>query len=229
MRGPGIIPGSTFPQLATNVDLGPTIMSLAGIDAGEIAAASDGQSMLPLMISPTWRDEGLSLPASVRAYLVGLDQMAAAAGNSTITANPPTARVDGADAGTGRAVEVAGGGAGKGQDMVKATWRQSIFHEYYYIGIGLFCGMDTPIEDESSNFIAVRHMSDMYGNILYAEFQNGTGGQVDFQTPNYYEMFDMDKDEWQTTNIYANASASAKDGLHKEVQSWLKCRGGDCP
>ena len=211
-------------------------MSLAGIDAGEIAAASDGQSMLPLIISPTWRDEeeggvasSSSLPASVRAYLVGLDKTAAAAGNITTPTDPPTASVEDADADAGRAAGGAAGGAGKGQDMVKATWRQSIFHEYYYISIGLFCGMDTPIEDESSNFIAVRHMSETYGNILYAEFQNGTGGQVDFQTPNYYEMFDMDKDEWQTTNIYANASAGAKDGLHKEVQSWLKCRGSDCP
>ena len=119
MRGPGVIPGSTFPQLATNVDLGPTIMSLAGIDAGEIAAASDGQSMLPLIISPTWRDEeeggvasSSSLPASVRAYLVGLDKTAAAAGNITTPTDPPTASVEDADADAGRAAGGAAGGAG---------------------------------------------------------------------------------------------------------------------
>jgi hypothetical protein len=100
-----------------------------------------------------------------------------------------------------------------------------LVHQYYFIGIGLGCGGGQPIEDESSNFIAVRKMipsptsvggngssstsdgssstrtSTISGanttatapsNLLYVEFQNGTGGQVDFQSPNYYEMFDMD-------------------------------------
>ena len=99
--------------------------------------------------------------------------------------------------------------------------------------------MHQPIEDESSNFIAVRKILPTsatidapLSNLLYAEFQNGTGGQVDFQRPNYYELFDMQKDNWQTRNIYEATKQSAPaavEALHNEVQAWLRCKGPTCP
>jgi len=88
-----------------------------------------------------------------------------------------------------------------------------------------------------NNFIAVRHFhGSTHGNLLYAEFQwaNGTNygmGNVDFQSPFFFEMFDMDKDPWQLNNIYAEMKASdpAKvASLHAEVHSWLKCKGASC-
>jgi hypothetical protein len=271
IRGPGLKAGSTFAQLATNVDLAPTIMALAGVSNAVIAQASDGHSMLPLIMSNEWAADE-SLPTSVR----GAMHAAAAAELAAVAMKAVTSLPSGA----GTAANV---GVGVSNilphhilplPMTKATWRTSIFHEYYFIGIGNYCGMNLPIEDESSNFIAVRKIvphtestaSDVtatvptvtivnaksiaanvttanyhggttadgatpLSNLLYAEFQNGTGGQVDFQSPDYYELFDMDADRWQTQNIY-NATKVAAPAtvaeLHEEVQAWLKCKGSSC-
>ena len=51
MRGPGISPGSSFTYPASNVDVAPTILGLAGID--ELAGHMDGRSIAPLLIDPT--------------------------------------------------------------------------------------------------------------------------------------------------------------------------------
>jgi len=183
--GPGIQPGSLFPQLATNVDISPTLMALGGVDPKIIAESSDGRSFLPLLI----RDiEHPSLPLSVKESL------------SQVSV-----------------------------DDVKEDWRKNVFMEYYYIGINPYCGMPQPIEDVSSNFIAVRHVDSLLGDLLYAEFQNGTGGNVKFERPDYYEMFDMRSDHWQMHNVYEDANATLKKRLHEEVQAWLACKGATCP
>ena len=93
LRGPGIAAGSKFEFLASNVDLAPTMISLADI---ERAPGMDGKSFLPMLLSDT---ELLQAPVSVRRYA---------------TAHP-----------------VAG---------VAASWRDTHFIEYYYIGIGGYCG-----------------------------------------------------------------------------------------
>jgi hypothetical protein len=48
IRGPGILPNSTFAQPATNVDIMPTILELAGVDT---PTSMDGRSVLPLLFS----------------------------------------------------------------------------------------------------------------------------------------------------------------------------------
>ena len=68
-----------------------------------------------------------------------------------------------------------------------------------------------------------------YGDMLYAEFQNGTNGNVDFAHPNHYELFDLETDKWQIHNLYPTANASVKADLHKEVQAWLHCHEDSCP
>ena len=39
---------------------------------------------------------------------------------------------------------------------VRSSWRDTHFIEYYYIGIGGYCGMLEPIEQPDNNFIAIR-------------------------------------------------------------------------
>lgn len=180
-RGPGIKAGSKLPMLASNVDLGPTFLDLAGLKP---RADMDGKSLLPLMIS-----DRSQLPDSVKLSLSRVDNVANYAAN----------------------------------------WRESLFIEYYYVGIDNKCGMNHPIEEPDNNFIAVRHMNKKYGNILYAEFQNGTTGWVDFKNPNFYEMYDIDKDPWQLHNIYSMVDNETKAALHKEVHQWLQCKGQNCP
>jgi N-acetylglucosamine-6-sulfatase len=58
MRGPGITPGRTLPQLLGNVDLAPTISEIAGVTPG---LNVDGRSFLPLMKGQqiSWRNRYL--------------------------------------------------------------------------------------------------------------------------------------------------------------------------
>lgn len=56
--------------------------------------------------------------------------------------------------------------------------------------------MSEPIEQPDNNFIALRKVS-AGNNMLYAEFQNGTDGNVDFHSPMHYELFDMAVDPWR--------------------------------
>ena len=51
MRGPGIAPGSTFSELASHVDLAPTILALGGLDPRSVRGPPlDGQSLLPWLL-----------------------------------------------------------------------------------------------------------------------------------------------------------------------------------
>ena len=50
IKGPGIAPGSTFAFPASNVDVAPTLLGLAGMD--ELAAHMDGRSIVPLIVDP---------------------------------------------------------------------------------------------------------------------------------------------------------------------------------
>eukprot|EP00755_Sulcionema_specki_P035201 Sspe_Gene.2428::Locus_806_Transcript_1_1_Confidence_1.000_Length_1824::g.2428::m.2428/K01137/GNS; N-acetylglucosamine-6-sulfatase len=111
-----------------------------------------------------------------------------------------------------------------------APWRDHVFVEYYYVGIGNKCGQKHPIEEQDNNFIALRYTpGSRYGNILYAEFQNGTDGFVAFDSPHFYELYDMDKDPWQLNNIYNTTTPAVRDALHRELHQWLACKGAACP
>lgn len=62
-KGPGIKSGSKTDFLGTQVDLAPTILGLAGLQA---AADVDGRSVVPLLIDASGRD---TAPASVQRHL----------------------------------------------------------------------------------------------------------------------------------------------------------------
>jgi arylsulfatase A-like enzyme len=55
VRGPGVVAGSSLPQLVTNLDLASTILDIADAEAG---VPQEGQSLLPLLTGSTsaeWR------------------------------------------------------------------------------------------------------------------------------------------------------------------------------
>lgn len=183
IRGPGIVPGSTFSELSSNVDLAPTMLSMAGLPR---PATMDGRSLLPLLVD-TNSTAAARLPGSVRRYLASV---------------PP-------------------------RSTVQATWRQSHFIEYYYVGIGGDCGM-APIELPDNNFIAIRVVNSTH-NLLYAEFQSGVDGNVGFDAIEHHELFDMTTDPWQMQNVYNQTDGAVTSEFHRQVQSWLRCKGSSCP
>ena len=61
IRGPGIMPGSTFKHIATQVDTMPTILGLAGVST---PATMDGRSIAHLLVT-----DAATAPAPVSAFL----------------------------------------------------------------------------------------------------------------------------------------------------------------
>ena len=78
-RGPGVKAGSSFDFLASNVDLTPTMLSLANI---ERAPGMDGKSFLPMVLEPT-EPAAANVPASVSSN----DDRMSSSGNRICTAS----------------------------------------------------------------------------------------------------------------------------------------------
>ena len=45
----------------------------------------------------------------------------------------------------------------------------------------------------------------------------------------FYELYDLRVDPYQTRNMYENASAARRAALHAEVRAYYACAGGTCP
>lgn len=64
-RGPGISPGSTFPYPATQVDMAPTWLALAGLKK---PSDMDGKSITPLIVDPA----AAGVPSQTKAAIAAL-------------------------------------------------------------------------------------------------------------------------------------------------------------
>jgi len=280
MRGPGVRPGSTWKQVASNVDIAPTILSLANIPK---PTKMDGRSFLKFVA--TSASTG-SLPESVDAYLVAeavreQDQPNIAwrdthyiKHNSVGAGNYPTMKLPNCKR--------------RPRDTESPNSDDVHF-----------------VDQPDNNFIAIRHIggvepsskysriykkaTSISSNFLYAEFQwnnieqfphlndgsvgsgyngsiplkrhdgpfdvhAGTGGHsnncmggwvggwentsgsspgnINFTQPFFFELFDMDADEFQMVNIYSRvnkAEPHVTAAMHAHVQSLHVCQGETCP
>jgi hypothetical protein len=180
IKGPGIAPGSSFDFLASNVDLAPTMLSLADIPRPPGAMRQTKQQQQPPSFSlsgvPFWyqhqpltdlsrqaRDErkGKWTEGSVLVSRAGMD------GKSFLpmvlsaeSLLPPSSQTAATTAAAAAAAAVPGSvlryARAHPAASVRSSWRDTHFIEYYYIGIGGYCGMLEPIEQPDNNFIAIR-------------------------------------------------------------------------
>jgi extracellular sulfatase Sulf len=62
MSGPGIVKGAKWTQIASNVDIAPTILAIAGV---QIPSSMDGKSFLKFVVDADAQD----LPLTVKAHV----------------------------------------------------------------------------------------------------------------------------------------------------------------
>jgi hypothetical protein len=219
-RGPGIDKGVEWAQPATQVDLAPTFLGLAGVPK---PPTMDGKSLVPFLVNAS----SPAVPSSTRQHLASLG-------------NP---------------------------DAYRASWRDSVFIEYYYVQDNVKCMEGCPtghypkgdsactnLDDETecwcppgpkhtncyatesiaNNFIAVRSFpafGSEVGNTLYAEYETGNQGNVDinFTNPDFHELYDNDNDTWQMNNLWNKTGDDLKAKLHAKLMAFFRCSGDNCP
>lgn len=182
IRGPGIKPGANFDHPASNVDVAPTILGLAGIDGYAVEPPMDGRSIAPFIVDA---DDAAVLP-STRSHLL----------NDAVM--PPSA------------------------------WRTHHLVEYY--SLGNVTRTEHLVDDSMSNtYRALRFTSGGpigSGNMLYAEFTSLD--DWDFENYSFLEIFDMDRDPHQLTNLAPKTSKATKEHLHRLLQAQWECSGKTC-
>merc|ERR1711879_184228 len=184
-----------FDQPASNVDVGPTLLGLAGINSYSISPPMDGRSVAPLLVDV---QDAAVLPAT-RRHLVRESAV-------WMKSNP---------------------GHGNLEDY-SLNWRNVHFVEYY--SLGNVVRTNHLVDDAKSNtYRALRftHGGPVgSGNMLYAEFTSLD--DWNFKNYSFVEIFDLDKDPHQLTNLAKSTSVTVKAKLHDQVQSMWECSGRTC-
>ena len=212
IRGPGVPAGVELPHLGTNVDFAPTWLELAGLD---VPAYMDGRSVLSFVV-PNASAAGV-LPAT-RAAL---------------------ARVRGPP---GSAAEAAAMAAAADP----AAFRTESFVQYYNQGPWIvdnggdqcpICagnGTTRVLDDYSNTYIGLTVDDPAIGRWKYGEYQNVcssaqvTGGRC-FDDVTTTELFDLDADPWELSNVAGTAPAALLAELHARLRAYYPCRGASCP
>jgi len=107
-------------------------------------------------------------------------------------------------------------------------WRKHHLVEYHSLGRVVRTGH--LVDDPNSNtYRALRFTSGGpvgSGNMLYAEFT--AVEDWNFSAPSFVEIFDLDRDPHQLTNLATSVSASIKLRLHEQVRQMWECSGEGC-
>jgi N-acetylglucosamine-6-sulfatase len=182
IKGPGITAGSVLSHPASNVDVGPTMLGLAGLDGYAVSPPMDGRSVVPLIVDPRHP----SVSAVTRSHILRESERRA------------------------------------------PNWRTHHFVEYYSLGNVVRTGH--LVDDAKSNtYRALRYTSGGpvgSGNMLYAEFT--ALADWNFTNYNFVEVFDVEADPHQLTNLASKVPNSTKRALHDMLHAQWKCQGEHC-
>ena len=86
------------------------------------------------------------------------------------------------------------------------------------------------LEDTPNNTFRVLRVIDPNGpvnekNLMYGEW---TSMAWDYRNLEEVELFDLDKDPFQLSNIATKASKGLKQRLHARLEKLYTCRGDEC-
>ena len=224
--GEGIAAGSTWNRPATQVDITPTWLALAGVSQ---PAQMDGKSLVPLLVDA----DAAALPESVRASLARAPSRADYAAGWRSAAfieyyfvDPNVKCTAGCDP-----AAIAKGGGYPHKDM----WCTDLTdhpnqHCWALYGCNQSC---YATESDANNFIGLRSMAGSeFGNTLFAEFQTGTQSSktdINFASPDFREYYELDTDPWELDNKFDGLAQARKDALRAELHRWMDCAGASCP
>ena len=117
--------------------------------------------------------------------------------------------------------------SGKDQSAGKVQWSDKHMLEYWSLGdvIRLEHYIDMP----NNTYIGARLLNSTH-NYLYVEFYDGENVVV-FDSPLEYELFDLNKDPYQMTNLYKSADkvdSAVMNELRSFIHQQVMCKGKDC-
>eukprot|EP01047_Picozoa_sp_COSAG01_P024546 COSAG01_NODE_1520_length_10029_cov_26.551374_12_plen_222_part_00 len=208
--GPGIQSGVELGHLGTNVDLSPSFLELAGI---ETPACMDGRSVAGFLIPDPWRHD---VPPATASLLRRQRRRRQRGGELLLSSDT-------------------------------RPWRTESFFQYYDAGPwappngGDDChichagqGTVRKFDDASNTYIGLYVQDASLGTLKYAEFQNVCTTEQLLQRTCFgnlttRELFNLDQDPHELTNIASTADASLISELHKRLHKYYPCRGTSCP
>lgn len=223
-RGPGIKPGSSFANPGTQVDIAPTLLGLAGLEAPE---HMDGKSIVPFLVDAN----DVSLAHSTRRHLVSLGDLEtySKAWRQEIfiehyycqynikCINKQTCEPGNYPESDSDCVDLT---AGNNSDCwcASKTYPTDPDGDCY------------ATEDLTNNFIAIRSFAEG-NNVVYAEYQTGdqSAENVEFDNVTFVEYYDLATDHVQLKNKAKTASNDEMEPLSKRVHTWFRCVGKTCP
>ena len=220
VKGPGISSKKEIASLGTNVDLGPTILDLAGLPPLD---QFDGTSLKPLLLDDDdlllgrFDDDDDELIRSRREVLQR------SATRSTIFLEYYF--VDSNTKCVGDCVSPRNDYPNEDANCINLSvvpnvdcWAQGCTTDCY------------PTEDDGNNFIGLRILN-ATSNLLYIKYQEGNQnlGNIDFSNPDFIEIFDLTTDPWMTTNLYSTSSSTKTFSFEDSaLMAYYKCAQEGC-
>jgi N-acetylglucosamine-6-sulfatase len=234
-RGPGIAAGSLWHQPATQVDMAPTFLGLAGLAK---PATFDGKSLVPILVTHPPTVGAGALPPATSMHLASLGDAGrykAEWRDSVFIeyyfVNDNIKCTSKCTAATKQYPEVDANCGDLTFDKNGECWSGPA-HPGHSCGAGC-CSADCyPTESLANNFIALRSMTGSdFGNTLYAIYQNGSQyeANIDFSRVDFAEQYNATVDPWMTTNLCAGKMQGCNSNMEVELRKWFGCAGDSCP
>ena len=83
-------------------------------------------------------------------------------------------------------------------------------------------------DDEASNSWRALRVLNASMNLVYVEFDIDASSRWDFANVTFVEVFDLDADPMQATNLATTMGSATLAALHDQLDAWQRCQGATC-